>query len=416
MSDRAQPIGASERIATIDVVRGFALLGIFIMNLPDFHTSYFAGADGSHVWNAWWDRSAEVVGDVLFAGKFNSMFSLLFAVGFTIQLERMEQREPGRARMLYLRRLGWLFVFGVIHACVFWPGDILHMYALFGLILLGLRRAPDRVLWILFGACILFTPLMGVLRVLFATPEGVQLQVATEQAWEASNNLAYGQGSFFDGIRERIAEMLFIYSDPDQLRFMASFYVLIFTTTLLGLWLGRHRFFQETARHLETVRTVQWWALGAGLATGTVFGIWDATVTDPRPTPFRVLAMTCFVVCRLSIMIFYVATIIRAVHNDKWRKRLAPMGVIGRMPLTIYLGETLIATAIFHGWGLGLWGKIGPALDLVFAFAIFFLVLMPFAHWWLRRFSMGPMEYLWRVLTYGRSTMRGRVTAGVREA
>jgi uncharacterized protein len=416
MSVRAQPIAASERIASIDVVRGFALLGIFIMNMPDFHASYFAGADGSHLWNAWWDRSAETIRDVLFSGKFNSMFSLLFAVGFTIQLERMEQREPDRAKQLYLRRLAWLFVFGAVHAIVLWPGDILHMYAFFGLFLLALRRVPDRVRWILFGACILFTPVMGVLRVLIATPEAVQLQVATEQAWEASNNLAYGRGSLFDGMRERVGEMLFVYSDPDQLRFMAYFYVQIFTTTLLGLWLGRHRFFQETGRHLETVRKAQWWALGIGLATGTVFGAWAATVENPGPTPFGVLANTCYVVCRLSIMIFYVATIVRAVHSEKWGRRLAPMGVIGRMPLTIYLGETLIATAIFHGWGLGLWGKVGPALDLVLAFAIFFLVLLPFARWWLRRFSLGPMEYLWRVLTYGRIYMRGGVTAGVREA
>ena len=86
---------------------------------------------------------------MLFSGKFNSMFSMLFAIGFTIQLERLEKRDPEHAKAIYLRRIGWLFVFGVIHACVFWTGDVLHIYALFGLVLLALRRAPEKLLWTL---------------------------------------------------------------------------------------------------------------------------------------------------------------------------------------------------------------------------------------------------------------------------
>jgi uncharacterized protein len=185
--------------------------------------------------------------------------------------------------------------------------------------------------------------------------------------------------------------------------------VQIFTTTLLGLMLGRRKFFQNSQHYLPMVRRVQWWALGIGIVTGIVFGAWEATVADPRPTPFGVLARTCFVLCRLAIMIFYVATIVRCVHNDKWRARLAPMGVVGRMPLTNYLLQTLIATSLFYGWGLALWGKVGPALDLVLAFAIFFAIQVPLSHYWLKRHAMGPMEYLWRVLTYGRGSMRSKV-------
>jgi uncharacterized protein len=76
------------------------------------------------------------------------------------------------------------------------------------------------------------------------------------------------------------------------------------------------------------------------------------------------------------------------------------------MPLTNYLMQTLIATALFYGWGLGLWGKVGPALDLVLAIGIFFAVQVPLSKWWLRRFEMGPMEWLWRKLTYGHASLR----------
>jgi uncharacterized protein len=409
MESRAVPISASERILTIDVVRGFALLGIFIMNMPWFNTSFFVGADGSRLWPEWWNVAAETIRDVLFAGKFNSMFSLLFAVGFTIQLDRLEERDPDHALPLYLRRLFWLFVFGAIHACFFWTGDILHIYAIFGLLLLALRHAPERLLWTLFASCVLYTPIMGIIRLIVATPEGMKASIATANVWVASNNAAYGHGSFLDAAREHMREMAFLYTDPHNLRFTIGFYILIFTTTLLGLMLGRRRFFQNSAQYLPTVRRVQWWALGLGILTGAVYGFWSATVHDPTPTPFRVVAGTCFVLCRLAIMVFYVTTIIRCVHNEKWRRRLAPMSVVGRMPLSNYLLQTLIATSLFYGWGLGWWGKVGPALDLVLAFAIFFAIQVPLSHYWLKRHALGPMEYLWRLLTYGRTSMRGKV-------
>ena len=151
MGSTAAPTATTERIYTLDVIRGFALLGIFIMNVPGFNTSFYAGTDGTELWPAWWDQWTRTATDVLFAGKFNSMFSMLFAIGFTIQLGRLEARDPGRATSIYLRRIFWLFVFGAIHMCVFWTGDVLHMYALFGLVLLALRRVPEKVLWMLFA-------------------------------------------------------------------------------------------------------------------------------------------------------------------------------------------------------------------------------------------------------------------------
>ena len=146
MESTATPVSAKERIYTLDVIRGFALLGIFIMNMPWFNTSFYVEYAGTELWPEWWDKWTETATEVLFAGKFNSMFSMLFAIGFTIQLERLEARDPGHAKAIYLRRIFWLFVFGVIHVCVFWTGDVLHVYALMGLLLLALRRAPYKVL------------------------------------------------------------------------------------------------------------------------------------------------------------------------------------------------------------------------------------------------------------------------------
>ncbi len=138
------PLSPTERIYTLDVVRGFALLGILIMNMPGFANSFFVEADGSHLWSAPVDRAAEVVRDMLFSGKFNSMFSLLFGIGFTIQFARMQELSPGHATQLYLRRLLVLLALGVVHAMMFWPGDVLHVYAALGLLLLLVAAARHR--------------------------------------------------------------------------------------------------------------------------------------------------------------------------------------------------------------------------------------------------------------------------------
>lgn len=414
MSDQAGPISRSERIYTLDVIRGFALLGIFIMNMPGFNTSFFTGADGSHLFPQWWDRTAETVRDVLFAGKFNSMFSMLFAIGFTIQLERLETRDPQHAKAMYLRRIFWLFVFGVIHACVFWTGDVLHIYALFGLLLLVLRRAPDKVLWTLFALCLVYPVVVGIYRVATTTPEEVEQFVALLKQWEASNNAAYGSGSFLTAMQEHTREMIFIYSTPVVLRMWIGFYVLLFLTMIAGLYLGRKHFFQNTHAYLPLVRRVQWWALGLGLVTGAGFGYWDATVENPSvPTPWGVAARVAFHLCRVCITAFYVATMIRAVHSERWSARLSPIAIVGRMPLTNYLMQTAMATFIFYGWGLGLWGKVGPAASLVVAIALFFIVQVPLSRWWLGRFETGPMEVLWRRLSYGRAPLKRTSASGL---
>ena len=403
MTTSATPVSIRERIFTLDVIRGFALLGIFIMNMPSFNTSFYAGTDGTELWPAWWDQWTRTATDVLFAGKFNSMFSMLFAIGFTLQLGRLEARDPGHATTIYLRRIFWLFVFGAIHMCVFWTGDVLHMYALFGLVLLALRRVPEKVLWILFACCLLLPVAMSIQRLLTFVPADRDAIIAMSHLWEASNNAAYGEGSFLAAMREHTRETIHLYTQPWQLRGIVVFYSQICATMLLGLILGRRHFFQDTGEHLPFVRRLQWLALAGGIACGAVFAVWENTTTDfVTPSPFRVVAGICFWLCRVLIMVFYVATIIRCVHNARIRPKLNAFATAGRMPLTNYLMQTAIATTLFYGWGFGLWGKVGYALDLVIAVAIFFIVQVPLSYWWLKRFELGPLEYLWRRLTYGK--------------
>ena len=399
----------SQRVITLDIVRGFALMGILIMNMPGFSSSFFAEADGSHLWPGRLDQLAELLRDLLFSGKFNSMFSLLFGIGFTIQFARMQQRDPDRAAGQYLRRLLVLGGFGLVHATVFWTGDVLHIYALLGLMLLALRRLGDRAIVLLIGACLLYPVVSGALRLMVMTPEIVAQLVAEAKAFEASNNAAYGHGSFVDAAAEHMREFSHFYGDRWSLWNTLGFYVQMAMTMLLGLLAGRRRWPQRIPELLPRIPRLQWGALALGLACGVAFTVIFEAQRTPGPTPLKLLGSLCYWTSRFALMVFYVLTIVRLAQTPAGARVLAPLAMTGRMPLTNYLMQTLLCTTLFYGWGFGQWGRVGPAAGLGLALLIYFGIQVPWSLWWLRTHDRGPMEALWARLTYGRAASRNAI-------
>ena len=138
----------------------------------------FAGRNAFDEPTTLWDQAAFVVVDALFSGKFNSLFSMLFAVGFAIQLERLEQRAGSEGRWIYVRRLLVLFAIGIAHAVLVWDGDVLHMYALLGFVLLLLRNASDRTLLVLAAFLLLYPGLRSLALVLYTGPEWTATRLA----------------------------------------------------------------------------------------------------------------------------------------------------------------------------------------------------------------------------------------------
>jgi uncharacterized protein len=414
MNHASPSLPLAERLPVLDILRGFALLGILVMNMPGFSYSGFAEADGSHLWPSLLDQRAEQLRDMLFSGKFNSMFSLLFGIGFTIQFARMEQRDPAHATQLYLRRLLILALFGVIHAVVFWTGDVLHVYALLGLVLvLGLRRVSDRGIVALIAACLVYPALSGALRVLVMTPEIVARRVREAQAFEISNNAAYGHGSFADTVVENARVMAYFYGDPISLWGTFGWYVMMAMTLLIGVLAGRRRWVQRIPQLLPQIRRLAWWTLAIGLVCGAAFTLIFEMNRAPGPSPIKVLGSVCFNLSRLSMMICYVLVIVQLAQHATWQRWLAPLAAAGRMPLTNYLLQTAICVTLFSGWGFGLWLKVGPALGLLLSLAIFFAVLVPWSLWWLKHHERGPLEALWARATYGRERVdEPRVAVG----
>ena len=187
----ASPVLPGERIVTLDIIRGFALLGILIMNIPFFSGMFYPWFLEPSSFTAW-ERVSYGLREILFSGKFNSMFSLLFAIGFTIQLDRLYQREPDHAVRIYLRRLAVLFGIGLIHAFAIGFGDVLHVYALLGCMLLLVRKLPDRLLVGLIVLCLLYPAYSRWLPFL-AAPEGFgQVRRELLEAMLVSSNAASG--------------------------------------------------------------------------------------------------------------------------------------------------------------------------------------------------------------------------------
>jgi len=391
-----------ERIATLDVLRGFALLGILIMNMPGFGSSFFAEADGSHLWTGRVDQIAENVRDLLFSGKFNSMFSLLFGIGFTIQYARIEARDPDHATRIYLRRLAVLAALGLVHANLFWTGDVLHIYALLGLLLVfPLRRASPRTIVALIVLCLLYPVVSGALRLALTTPEVTAMLVARAQAFEASNNAAYGHGTFLQAAAEHMREFAYFYGTPWTIWSTLNFWMQMSLTMLLGLLAGRRRWVQRIPELMPQIRRLMWVALAVGLACGAAFTLIFELNRVPGPSPIKLVGSLCYWTGRVAMMIFYVLAIVRLAQIPVWQARLAPLAAAGRMPLTNYLMQTALCTTLFYGWGFGLWGKVGPAAGLALAVAIFFAIQVPWSVWWLKRHERGPLEALWARLTYG---------------
>ena len=394
---------ATERIATLDVLRGFALMGILIMNMPGFSYSGWHEADGSHYWPSQIDQMAEQVRDALFSGKFNSLFSVLFGLGFTIQFARMQQQDPLHADRLYLRRLMVLLGLGVLHACVFWFGDVLHVYAVLGIVLLfGLRRVSDRGLVMIMGGCIVYPLGASLLRVAFVTKEFTASRVAIAKGFATTGDAAFGAGNFLDTAAQNLRIMAFEYGDLYSLWGTLGWYVSMTLTMLLGVLAGRRQWARRIPELMPQIRRLTWVMLVVGLSlSATAIMIWEANRV-PGPSLIKTFAGLCYNVSRPMVMVFYVLLIVQLFHRPSWKPLFKPFELAGRMPLTNYLMQTAICTTLFYHWGFGLWATVGPAAGLALSVAIFFAVQVPWSYWWLKTHDRGPMEALWARLTYGR--------------
>ena len=412
------PVPGQERIDAIDILRGVAILGILIVNM-----GLFSGAEdvlAREIWPNAVDGTVERL--ILFFAqeKFKALFSFLFGLGLAVQMMRADAR---RARFLpvFLRRLFVLLAIGTAHFLLLWDGDILHDYALLGFALVLFRHRSPRTLLVWASAflsvAVLFSGLTTYYSIKREAPPPLKSWISYEtghetgaegQSTEEGDGHIYSSGTYAEMIAVRARELPRDVSPDTDDAYVMTFF-------LVGLYAGRRRLAHDVPAHRALFKRVQRWGIVIGLAGNAAFAVWGAS--DPSlDSVAENLGRLCLLLGAPAMTLFYASTIALLTQDEAWRRRLAPLAAVGRMALTNYLLQSLICTLIFYSYGLALFGKVRPSLGLLLTVGIF-LIQVPLSMWWLRRFRFGPVEWLWRSLTYWRcQPMRDSPTALVTAA
>jgi len=400
MPHAAAPVTQAERIAALDTLRGFALLGILVMNIQSFsmplaaYMNPTAYGDLSGV-NGWVWRLSHV----FFDQKFMTLFSLLFGAGIILFTTRAEAKGESPRRLHY-RRMFWLLLFGLAHAYVLWYGDILVSYALCGMLVYPARKmAPAKLLafslalivigsalWIFFGWSMQYWPKEEVANLL-------------DKDWQPrpevlAQELAAYRGGWWAQMQHRV---------PTTFKFQTFVFLVGVMWRVSGLMLAGMALYKLGVLTAQRGRTFYAALFAAGLLAGVPlisYGVlrniaagWDVRYSIFYGSQFNYWGS-------LMVSTGWIGMVLLACQSPAMGWITRPLGAVGRMAFTNYLLHTIICTTIFYGHGLGLFGdvtRVGQAL-IVLGVGVFQLVVSPL---WLRYFQFGPFEWAWRSLTYG---------------
>ncbi len=391
------PLAERERLPIMDTLRGFALLGVFLMNI-EFFTRPLQSYAGGVTPSEGLDHLLGLAIYVFVQGKFWVLFALLFGMGFALMRERAA--AAGRPFVgLYLRRTLLLGLFGAVHIAFFWVGDILLAYAIAALFLLLLMKLRGSAAWVLGALLYLlmagFWLLSGV-GLMFLPPDILE-PVRVEMAAIAEEGLraaaVYRDGGFLEITRQRQADFEFLFTGAVIFQIP-----MILGVFLIGSWLvGSGRLVDPAAHRGFFIKlAVGGLLLGAlGMAASLSFGTSFDLVEDFAEST---AALGLMAMANLPLALGYLALFVLLAAGPL-RRPLAVLAPAGRMALTNYLMQSVICSVIFYGYGLGLYGGIGRSGQVAIVLVVFALQVV-FSHWWLARFRYGPMEWLWRAGTY----------------
>ncbi len=400
------PTKENERAALIDSLRGFALFGVCIANLLTALSWW--GAPGTDKLVPRYvlptDHVTQFLTMMFVDGKFYSLFSLLFGLGFALQLQRAEKRGDD-ALPTFKRRLRVLMGIGFLHLALLWTGDILLFYALMGFVLIRLRGMEDRrlVRWAVILTLLpipFAAPLMINQALSLGTPFYVVASVVANALHMDINSptlvsdtaLSHHWIDFFKlntvGIWFRYGGLLYI-SRPFKV--LAMF--------LLGMLVGRYRVWERLDEFAPLLRRIAAWAFALGLPMCAALAAWEQFLPETAGSAHGLIETVFYALGVAPLAIGYAAGFALLWRNPRWRSILGVLAPTGRMALTSYLTQSVIGVTVFYGIGFGLAGRVGPTYFIPMALATL-AVQTVFATWWLKRFRFGPMEWVWRSITY----------------
>ena len=399
------PVQAREREIFMDVLRGFAILGIFIANLNGF--SWYneeIKATGPYLIPVW-DHKMSFLHHLFIEGKFYSIFSLLFGWGIALQIKR-GVAGGGNYMPTIRRRIYFMLLLGAIHLLI-WPGDIVFFYALLAFFLLPLRKFSNKTLLIT-GIILVLSPILlywakmtwPVLNypaeLMVKTGirvDGELMNIQSEEEFMKIMN----EGNWFDQLKMNISGFFFRYN----YLFFVSRVPKVLGMFLIGYVVGRSDFY----RNLDLHRKWLYWIIGGGLALGLTANYFLAYYMSHHMGEYFQLKAKglyqtiAYALGVVPLALAYVGILMLLFQRGWGKKLLLPFAPAGKMAFSNYVMQSLIGNFVFLGAGLGYMRQVGPVYYTLFGIIVFIIqVIISTA--WLKYFNYGPVEWLWRSATY----------------
>lgn len=344
----AKPLLGKERIVSIDIIRGIALFGILLVNTPHFVIPT------DLIEYQIFDEYVRLFYDLFVQRKFYLIFSFLFGLGFYIFMSRAEKYKDKHPYFLFIRRLCVLFLFGLLHKMI-WYGDILRDYAKIGvLLLLFYNRKAQTILW-----------------------------------WTCTLALLHIGALIFT-----IISALYEFKFENILLLERNFPVLIMF--LLGLYVGKIQLFRHTVIYAHQLKTIQ--KTSVLISLPFLFMIVFTFFAQEKVKYAAYIYSLCTDASAIPLSIFYLSTTVLVLQNKFIFRACKPMQSVGQMALTNYLMQTLMLMALVHLFGVDLNHSL---IKDFFIALIVFGIQMIYSFYWLKYFRFGPLEWVWRILTYG---------------
>lgn len=405
MTSTTTPIAPDERAEILDVLRGIAILGIFLVNSAVFSLYVFQDkAVQQAMPGAEINTVLKYFNQIFIDGKFYSLFSLLFGVGFSIILNR--NKIAGRNPLLiFYRRIAVMLGIGLAHMMFLWEGDIIFIYAVIALFLPLFRNLSDKTILILVISLLLSPLIFDMLKVVsngewnLAHPVmAMAIQIDTQNGITESNYRtwlvdldnyasvrAWLQGSFF----WRMEMLLGTNRIP---KVLAMF--------LLGMLVGRKLIFQNLNENRPLLIKVRNLGFALGLPASVLFAV--AEYDSYKLPDWRGLSDTLlYAVSVVPMSLAMTASVCLIWVKSNKQGMLKYLAPVGRMALTNYISQSVIAMFIYWGVGFGIGALVGHSVFMPIAFGVY-LIQVIFSNLWFRRFRFGPLEWIWRMLTYGK--------------
>lgn len=404
------PVQTKEREIFMDVLRGFAILGIFIANLGSGFSWYNeqAHATGPYLLPEL-DHKMSFLHHMFIEGKFYSIFSLLFGWGIALQFKRAEQKGINAAPTVR-RRLCFMLLLGAVHLLI-WPGDIVFFYAMLGFILLPLRKFSNKTLLItgvilvlspvlLYGLKMSFHDLNYPAQKLFDAGNwaDVQLNPALKNIKSEEEYIALIKNqNWWDVLKANMAGFFYRYG----YLFFVSRVPKVLGMFLIGYVVGRSDFYKNIVQHKKLL----YWVIGVGLIIGLPANFYLArymTYFNQDYFGLKEKGMYQTIFYALGVVplaMAYVGLFMLSFKTTAGKKILSLLAPVGKMAFSNYFMQSLIGNFVFLGAGLGYMGQVGPVYYTLFGIIVFCIQII-LSTIWLRYFNYGPLEWLWRSATY----------------